>query len=667
MKKAWSLRAKVQAMVIGAVGLGFAVSMVLLTQSAANMQQATAMNHVTELAHSEAQRVSLRLEKALQSTRALALSIDQLRKSGHASRALVDQLLEGVLRGQPDYIGVWTAWEPDAFDGMDSQFVGQRGHDATGRYVPYWHRDPDGKVDVEALVDYDKPGAGDYYLLAQKQARPTLLEPYEYNVGGKVMLITTLVTPIVENGKTLGVAGLDIPLSDLQSHVASVSAYDDGYASLLSNQAVYVGDRNAALVGKSLELGEATQPLKQAILQGQSWVQSDGRDLQTGEAITRVFVPVKLEGIQTPWSLGLSIPTGRIFAQVQTMRYQALALGLLCAVLVVLCVGQMVNRMILRPLGGEPDAAAELAAQVAQGDFSQRVMLDSGDARSVMARLTAMQSSLSQVVLNVRSSAQSVALASTEISQGNMDLSQRTENQASALEQTSASMEQLNATVQQNAERSRSASGLASEAAKVAAQSGNAMEAMLQTMQAMNASSQRIADITGVIDSIAFQTNILALNAAVEAARAGEQGRGFAVVASEVRSLAGRSADAAKQIKQLIEASAHQVEAGSRQAEQVGATIRQVVDVISKVASLMAEVSSASAEQSAGVSQVGEAITHMDNSTQKNAALVEQMAAAASSLKGQADDLVNLVAVFKLSGEAVSAPTASRSLQLEHA
>lgn len=199
MRKQWSLQTKVQALVAGAVVLGFAVSMVLMTQSAARMQQDTAMQHATELAQFQAQRVATKLEKALQSTRTLADGIGALRKQGAISRTQVDALLAGALAGS-DYVGVWTAWEPNAFDGRDSAYVNAPAHDATGRYLPYWRRDAEGKIGVEVLVDYDKPGAGDYYLLAKQQRSPTVLDPYEYSVGGKTILMTSLVTPILEGG-----------------------------------------------------------------------------------------------------------------------------------------------------------------------------------------------------------------------------------------------------------------------------------------------------------------------------------------------------------------------------------------------------------------------------------------------------------------------------------
>jgi methyl-accepting chemotaxis protein len=242
-----------------------------------------------------------------------------------------------------------------------------------------------------------------------------------------------------------------------------------------------------------------------------------------------------------------------------------------------------------------------------------------------------------------------VASASTQISSGNQDLSSRTEAQASALEETASSMEELGSTVRQNADHAADASSLATEASVVARQGGESVAKVIQTMEGIDASSRRIADIIGVIDGIAFQTNILALNAAVEAARAGEQGRGFAVVAGEVRTLAHRSAEAAKEIKQLIHDSVQRVSIGSDQVKEAGALMDRVVQSIHSVSTLFQQISAASREQSAGVSQVGEAVANMDQVTQQNAALVEEMSAAASSLSQQATELVQTVEVFKLS------------------
>ena len=315
----------------------------------------------------------------------------------------------------------------------------------------------------------------------------------------------------------------------------------------------------------------------------------------------------------------------------------------------------LLTRSITRPLL----EAVAVARRVAAGDLTTKFdMTNTDEAGQLLAALKQMNDSLVKVVGNVRHASDSISTGSTEIAAGNQDLSARTEQQASALEETAASMEELGATVRQNADNAKQANQLAQSASTVAARGGDAVGQVVQTMKGINESSRKIADIISVIDGIAFQTNILALNAAVEAARAGEQGRGFAVVASEVRSLAQRSADAAKEIKALISASVERVEQGTLQVDQAGATMSEVVTSIKRVTDIMAEISAASAEQSAGVSQVGDAVTEMDKTTQQNAALVEESAAAAESLKNQAQQLVATVAVFKLAGDGRHVPAA---------
>jgi len=293
--------------------------------------------------------------------------------------------------------------------------------------------------------------------------------------------------------------------------------------------------------------------------------------------------------------------------------------------------------------------AMDAAARVRDGDLSQHLQSTRRDEIGVLLGLLGeMQIALSRVVANVRGNADSVATASAEIAQGNADLSMRTEQQASALQQTASSMEELGSTVRQNADHASQANQLAVRATEVAVRGGEVVSEVVGTMKGINESSRQIADIISVIDGIAFQTNILALNAAVEAARAGEQGRGFAVVAGEVRNLAQRSAEAAKQIKQLIQSSVERVEQGTLLVDRAGVTMQEVVTAIQRVTDIVGEISTASGEQSQGVSQVGEAVSQMDQTTQQNAALVEQSAAAAESLRGQAQQLLEAVRVFRL-------------------
>jgi methyl-accepting chemotaxis protein len=346
----------------------------------------------------------------------------------------------------------------------------------------------------------------------------------------------------------------------------------------------------------------------------------------------------------------------------------AAAMGVLAAV--------VITRGLLKQLGGEPDYTAKIAGSIAHGDLSIAIETGASDRGSLLVEMKEMRNSLVSIVGQVRVGTETIGTASREIAAGNIDLSSRTEMQASSLEKTASAMEVLTSTVKQNADNAREANQLAANASDVARKGGDVVSQVVDTMGSINASANKIVDIIGVIDGIAFQTNILALNAAVEAARAGEQGRGFAVVASEVRNLAQRSAAAAKEIKTLIGDSVEKVERGSKLVGQAGVTMDEVVASVKRVTDIMGEIANASQEQSAGIEQVNLSIIEMDSMTQQNAALVEEAAAAAQSLQDQASELAHVVSIFKLAeGEepvaakpaAIVAQSAARPAQLRAA
>jgi methyl-accepting chemotaxis protein len=345
----------------------------------------------------------------------------------------------------------------------------------------------------------------------------------------------------------------------------------------------------------------------------------------------------------------------------QQMLFASLVLAVLAVIVGSIMMGWL-TRNIMKQLGGEPDYAANIAHDISARDFSKPVALGANDRSSLLFAMHTMREQLNEALTDIKQSADTIDTASREIAAGNADLSARTESQASSLEETASSMEELTTTVRQNADNARQANQLAVNASDVAIKGGNVVSQVVGTMGSIKESSRRIVDIIGVIDGIAFQTNILALNAAVEAARAGEQGRGFAVVATEVRNLAQRSAAAAKEIKSLIGDSVEKIDTGSNLVDEAGKTMTEIVTSIKQVTDIMGEITAATQEQTAGIEQVNQAVNEMDEVTQQNAALVEQAAAAAQSLQDQATRLAATIALFKLANDPHTIETRSSAL-----
>ncbi len=825
----------------------------------------TSKAQLENLASLEAQRVSTELTGAYDTAQTLANAIALQRSQGQLTRPAAAALLRGQLQAHPEWVGLGTLWEPNAFDGKDAEHVGDEAHDATGRFMSYWAWN-NGTLITEALRDYEVPGAGDWYLQPRERKQPMLVEPYEYEIGGNKVLMTTLSMPIVENDAFQGMVTVDFALSSLQQRLSKLTPMGEGHVVLLSPAGRVLASKNPAEVGKLREDAATRQALAQ-VARGELF--SDFEANAEGNVV--VYAPMRVGATEQRFAVGVIVPRDLLMRQARNLLWIVGGVGVLAALALCGALFLLLRGMVLRPLveavrvsgdvadgrldtqipqlgddelgrllqaqrrmveqlkarsdqdraraaedlrirtaldevttsvmiadadlnilyanrplmqvlgkaeqdlrrdlpqfdlktmvgsnidifhkhpshqrkllaalqdthraeiivGGHVmrqiinpvnDAQGQRVGYVVEwsdrtlevqverqvsdvirgavgGDLSGRIPLDGksgfllqlsgqmndllsaisgsvdqvsavlralsegdltarmdGEFEGVFARMrddaNATMDQLADMVSGIQQAAGNINAASREIAAGNDDLSRRTEQQAASLEETAASMEELTSTVKQNADNARQANQLAQGAAGVAAQGGQVVEQVVATMSAIDASSKRIADIIGVIDGIAFQTNILALNAAVEAARAGEQGRGFAVVAGEVRALAQRSAGAAKEIKQLIEESVGKVTDGSTLVRQAGATMHEIVTSVQRVTDIMADISSASQEQSSGIEQVNQTVTQMDEATQQNAALVEQATAAARSMEDQARQLVEAVAMFRLSAEA---------------
>ncbi|WP_226929492.1 methyl-accepting chemotaxis protein [Janthinobacterium aquaticum] len=466
-------------------------------------------------------------------------------------------------------------------------------------------------------------------------------------------LVIDMRTNVSDRINSLRVLTLMTDPADMEPDMARIKAqtavYQEAQKKLEEKFAIESTAEEKTLLATIKEQEAAAMP---AIAKASAlWLANDA------EAATRVLIK-EIRPVQKKWMEALeqlATLEDNLNAQMQTdartafdsARVFMIVLGALAVALGVVA-ALVITRGLLKQLGGEPDYASTIVGSIAKGDLSIGIQTQTGDNGSLLAEMKEMRNSLVGIVSQVRVGTETIGMASREIADGNIDLSSRTEMQASALEKTASAMEELTSTVKQNADNAREANKLAATASDVALKGGSVVSQVVDTMSSINESAKKIVDIIGVIDGIAFQTNILALNAAVEAARAGEQGRGFAVVASEVRSLAQRSAGAAKEIKILIDDSAEKTERGTRLVGQAGVTMGEVVDSVRRVTDIMSEIASASAEQSAGIEQVNLSIIEMDGMTQQNAALVEQAAAAAQSLQDQAAELSNVVSVFTL-------------------
>ena len=488
--------------------------------------------------------------------------------------------------------------------------------------------------------DYD-PTARPWYRQAAGSDAAVLTAPYA-DAGG-AGLVVTFAKAVREGGNVKAVMAGDVSLADVVANVASIKPTPSSYAFLVGGDGTIIAHPDVKLALKPAT--DVAAALTAPALAGMAQrADLNALDLQ-GRPVLLTVAPVT----GTPWLLAIALDRGEALQAITTMLQVSLGAGIV-VLLVALVVLAGILSQRLRRLTQVRDAMHEIGA--GDGDLSRRIDAQGQDELAqIAASFNSFAGKLSGVLAQIRDASSSVRVAAEEIATGNHDLSGRTELTASSLQQTSASMQQLTETVRHNADSARQANQLVAQASGVAQHGGQVVGNVVTTMDQINAASRKINDIIGVIDGIAFQTNILALNAAVEAARAGEQGRGFAVVASEVRSLAGRSADAAKEIKQLISASVEQVENGSRLVHDAGTTMNEIVASVQRVTDIMAEITASTHEQSTSINEVGQAVSQLDQMTQQNAALVEQSAAAAQSLKDQSVRLSEVVGTFRLSAD----------------
>ncbi|TCS37954.1 methyl-accepting chemotaxis sensory transducer with Cache sensor [Paucimonas lemoignei] len=483
------------------------------------------------------------------------------------------------------------------------------------------------------------------------QNRSIRLEERRIQLSNAAEMALSVAKEYADKISTDGMSQADAQKEAL-ARIKALRFGESGYIVVINSGGALMHPINAALIGKPVDTvkdprgtliyGDALKVVKEKGAGFTEYVWTKPGD-------TKQITKLSYNLGYAPWDW--TFMTGLYIDDLDKAFYDDLlqAAAILMALGIVLTGVVLLNiRSIEKSIGGDPEYAKQLAERIAQGDLAMTVKLKTNDAGSMVLSMKTMQDRLASVIGTIHASANEIATASQEVSKGNLDLSARTEHQASSLEETASSMEELTSTVRQSADNARQANGLALSASDVARKGGTVMSQVVDTMGDIQHSAGKIAEIISVIDGIAFQTNILALNAAVEAARAGEQGRGFAVVAAEVRTLAQRSANAAKEIKTLIESSVEKAATGAKLVGQAGTTMDEIEESVKRVTDIMGEISSAAQEQNSGIEQVNQAIMQMDQVTQQNAALVEQLAAASAAMQEQSKELAHAVSVFKL-------------------
>lgn len=596
MKKGYSIQVKLAVPIILIALLVLGTMTFLMAKNGHESATRAATEKTVATAQSYAAQMRLEVERGLDISRNMAHILESFKKRGNTGRAHVAEALREILVKNKFLIGTWTGWEPNAWDGRDADFVSVEGHDKTGRFVPYLNWEG-GKASLTPLLAYDQPKDGDYYLVPVQRQKETMIEPYLYPIDGVQVLMTSAVVPIQIDGKVVGVAGVDLPLKELQKKAEGIKPFETSEAYLVTSNGNFVSHPDEKMITQPAVFPFEAEKFKTAIQNGTELVLT-GVDPADSMEYLYVVAPMNIGFTEQPWALVIRTPTKTVLAEANAMVWTQIVIAFI-GIVVLLSAVVFIARYISKSVS----------------ELSQKLQ-HSGDL---------------------------VSAAIHQLSIAGQSLSESSSSSAASLEETVAALEEMTSMVKMNSDNAKQAAALSAQSSDTAVHGEREMEELLSSMNEISASSKKIEEIINVIDDIAFQTNLLALNASVEAARAGEHGKGFAVVAEAVRSLAQRSASAAKDITGLIKESVDKIERGTNKADKSGEMLKNIVQAVKKVSDLNNEISMASEEQSTGIQQISKAMNQLDQSVQSNAASSEEIAGTAQEINAQAGIMKNVV------------------------